>query len=120
MASAISRAVGKFEAEGGRFGSSRRCSIPVVMAEFDTYAINLPFQRTIDWRRLLFFAGSLPCLKNHVNATADYLRSIAKLDVSSVRKAGSAGTQLVPVPRSRCMSRDIVTKHPGWFLWNSP
>ena len=62
--------------------------IPVVMAEFDTYAINLPFQRTIDWRRLLFFAGSLPCLKNHVNATADYLRSIAKLDVSSVRKAG--------------------------------
>ena len=62
--------------------------IPVVMAEFDTYAINLPFQRTIDWRRVLFFAGSLPCLKNHVNATADYLRGIAKLDVSSVRKAG--------------------------------
>lgn len=62
--------------------------IPVVMAEFDTYAINLPFQRTIDWRRLLFFAGSLPCLKNHVNATADYLRGIAKLDVSAVRKAG--------------------------------
>ena len=52
------------------------------------YAINLPFQRTIDWRRLLFFAGSLPCLKYHVNATADYLRGIAKLDVSSVRKAG--------------------------------
>jgi hypothetical protein len=62
--------------------------IPVVMAEFDTYAINLPFQRTIDWRRLLFFAGSLPCLKNHADATAEYLRGIAKLDVSAVRKAG--------------------------------
>ena len=62
--------------------------IPVVMAEFETYAINLPFQRSIDWPRMLIFAGSLPCLKNNIKPAANFMRSIAQLDVSAWRDAG--------------------------------
>ena len=58
------------------------------MAEFETYAINLPFQRSIDWPRMLIFAGSLPCLKNNIKPAANFMRSIAQLDVSAWRDAG--------------------------------
>ena len=57
--------------------------VPVVLADFERIAPNLPFPRSIDWTRPALFLGSLACLNGTMEALANKLTYLAKLNEST-------------------------------------
>ena len=57
--------------------------VPVVLADFERIAPNLPFQRSIDWTRAALFLGSLACLNGTMEALANKLTYLAMLNEST-------------------------------------
>jgi len=66
--------------------------IPLALGNIGHLSRNLPFKRTIDWSKVVVFAGSLDCIEGDKNSTRRWLGTLSGYEQaetqSSMRKAG--------------------------------
>eukprot|EP00928_Gymnodinium_smaydae_P081066 TRINITY_DN64640_c0_g1_i1.p1 TRINITY_DN64640_c0_g1~~TRINITY_DN64640_c0_g1_i1.p1 ORF type:complete len:787 (+),score=148.63 TRINITY_DN64640_c0_g1_i1:108-2363(+) len=65
--------------------------IPISLGNYEQLADNLPFTRSIDWTRIMLFAGSLQCIEKDDGQTTrwmNWLTSVDKVKLERMAKAG--------------------------------
>lgn len=50
--------------------------VPIIFNFFQTAASNLPFTHSVDWTKIVYFAGSLECLTDNIDPAREYLKKL--------------------------------------------
>jgi len=73
------------------FDSLASGCIPVLIGGEGGIRTNLPFQKTIDWSKIIFYGGNLDCVGQNYAGEQDFLKSLLQLpesEMDEMRKRG--------------------------------
>merc|ERR1719146_136969 len=58
--------------------------VPIMIGDYEGIKRNLPFQKTIDWSKLVYYGGNLDCVGKNYVGTQTFLKSFLELPESEV------------------------------------